>query len=360
MGPLVSFILRSPGAYDKIFRDNGKRATDTGAPKIITMSYLMIDLPHIRIGHLKIFDHLILGVAHLHLEQGSRTLSRSVLVPVAMNAWHPVSESLLSRDIDGAFIPAPLAMDLFASGLDIRLLMFTHRAGSVILKSKAPDIKTMAGFKGKTVLVPTEFSIQNMFLHRLLSSVGLSFGAHDQETADVVREIVPSYLMADMAAADNDQDIAGFAVEEPFGRAAEEKGLARRICTTGSLWKNHPGSVFVLKRSFIEKYPDAVKEIISLFVRTAGWIEENKNETLLSSARLFLGQDREMIRHILFKTDLTYDIPLLVPDPDALNIIQEYMSGAMGIMTTGIDVNLLIDRSFILEIVSENHIENTN
>lgn len=320
----------------------------------------MIDLPHIRIGHLKIFDHLILGVAHLHLEQGSGTLSRSILDPVVMNAWQPVSESLLNKDIDGAFIPAPLAMDLFASGLDIRLLMFTHRAGSVILKSKSSGIKTLDGFKGKIVLVPAEFSIQNMFLHRLLSSAGLSFGSHDQKSVDVVREIVPSYLMADMAAADTDQDIAGFAVEEPFGSAAEEKGLARKICTTGSLWKNHPGSVFVLKRSFIENYPEAVKEIISLFVRTAGWIEENKNEALLSLAQVFLGQDREMIRPILFKTDLTYDIPLLVPDPDALNIIHEYMSGAMGVMAAGIDVNHLIDRSFILEIVSENHIENTN
>jgi ABC-type nitrate/sulfonate/bicarbonate transport system substrate-binding protein len=126
------------------------------------------------------------------------------------------------------------------------------------------------------------------------------------------------------------------------------------------LWKNHPGSVFVLKRSFIQKYPEAVQEMISLFVRTAGWIEENKNEALLSLARLFLGQDREMIRHILYKTDLTYDIPLLVPDPEALNIIQEYMAGAMGVMTVGIDVHRLIDSSFILETVSENHIENTN
>ncbi|MDA8134526.1 MAG: ABC transporter substrate-binding protein [Desulfobacteraceae bacterium] len=320
----------------------------------------MIDFPHIRIGHLKIFDHLILGLAHLHLEQGFETLSRSILEPLSMNAWLPLSESLLCQDIDGAFLPAPLAMDLFASGLDIRLLMFTHRNGSVIVKSKAPEIKTMAGFKGKTVLVPAEFSIQNMFLHRLLSSAGLSFGTHDQKTVDVAREIVPSHLMADMAAADSDQDIAGFAVEEPFASDAQKKGLARRICTTGSLWKNHPGSVFVLRTSFIEQYPEAVKEMISLFVRTAGWIEDNKNEALLSLASLFLEQDREMIRHILFKTDLTYDIPLLVPDPEALNIIQEYMTGAMGVMTTGIDVNRLIDSSFILETVSENHIENTN
>jgi len=320
----------------------------------------MVDLPRIRIGHLRIFDHLILGLAHLHLKNRFRTLSRSALEPVSMNAWHQVCESLLNDDTHGAFLPAPLAMDLFASGLDIRLLMFTHRCGSVILRSRKSGAKSMAEFKGKTVLVPAGLSIQNMFFHRLLSSAGLSFGPHDHNGFDVVHEVAPPYLMADIAAGDDDYDIAGFAVEEPFGSAAEKKGVASKLCTTGSLWKNHPGSVFVLKTSIIEHNPEAVKEIISLFVRTAQFIEKNKNDDLLSLAQVFLEHDKDIIRRILFETDLTYDIPLLVPDPEALNIIQDYMSGPMGVMTSTIDVNRLIDSSFILQTLSENHIENTN
>ncbi len=314
----------------------------------------MIDHPCIRIGHLKIFEHLILGIADLHLKNQVKTLDRSTLKPVAMNAWHQVCESLQNEDIDGAFIPAPLAMDLFASGLDIRLLMFTHRSGSVILKSKRSGIKTIADFKGKTVLVPLELSIQNMFLHRLLSSAGLTFGTHEGRTADVAREVVPSCLMTEMASLDDDHDIAGFALEEPFGRDAEIRGIATRICTTGSLWKNHPGSVFVLKTSFIENYPEPVKELVSLFIQTARFIEENKNDALLSMAQLFLGQDKDIVRHILFETDLTFDKTLLIPDFEALNIIQDYMSGPMGIMKTTIDLNRLIDRSFILPTLLEN------
>jgi len=80
----------------------------------------------------------------------------------------------------------------------------------------------------------------------------------------------------------------------------------------------------------------------------------------LSLAQVFLEQDKDIIRRILFETDLTYDQPLLVPDPEALNIIQDYMSGPMGVMTSTIDVNRLIDSSFILQTLSENHIENTN
>jgi len=313
----------------------------------------MVDHPCIRIGHLKTFDHLILGIADLHLKKQFRTLTRSTFEPVAMNAWDQVCESLLNKEIDGAFIPAPLAMDLFASGLDIRLLMFTHRSGSVILKSKISGVKNISECNGKTVLVPSELSIQNMFLHKLLSSAELSFGTYDNLTVDVAREVVPPYLMAEMAADDDDHDIAGFAVEEPFGSEAEKKGAATKVCTTGSLWKNHPGCVFVLKTPFLENYPEAVKEIISLFVQTAQFIEENKNDELLSMAHLFLGQDKDIVRHILFETDLTFGKTLLVPDFEALNIIQAYMSGPMGVMNSKIDLNRLIDRSFIIATLLE-------
>jgi len=307
----------------------------------------MISRPSIRIGHLKSFDHLILGIADLHLKKQFRTLAWSTLTPVAMNSWPQVCESILNQEIDGAFITAPLAMDLFASGLDIRLLMFTHRSGSSIFKTRRSGIKGISEFKGKTVLVPAELSIQTMFLHRFLSSAGLSLGPHDNATADVAREITPPYLMGEMAAEDDDLDIAGFAVEEPFGSEAEKRGLVTRICTTGSLWKNHPGSVFILKTSLIENYPEAVKEIISLFIQTAQFIEDNKNDELVSLAQFFLRQDKDIVRHILFETDLTYDKALLIPDPEALNIIQDYLSGPMGIMNSSIDVNRLVDRTFI-------------
>lgn len=313
----------------------------------------MIDHPCIRIGHLKSFDHLILGIADLHLKNQVGTLSCSTLVPVVMNTWSQVSESLINEETDGAFITAPLAMDLFASGLDIRLLMFTHRSGSVILKSRIAGIKSINDFKGKTVLVPAELSIQNMFLHRLLSSAGLKYGTYENSAADVVREVAPPYLMAEMTADDADHDIAGFAVEEPFGREAENRGIATKICTTGSLWKNHPGSVFVLKTSFIQNYPEAVKEIVSLFTQTAQFIENNKNDALLSMAQIFSGQDKDILRHILFESDLTYDKALLIPDFEALNIIQDYMSGTMGVMKSTIDLNRLIDRSFILPTLLE-------
>lgn len=309
--------------------------------------------PCVRIGHLKIVDHLILGITGQKLKNNELDLTLSNLEPVAMNSWDQVCDGLTSNDINGAFITVPLAMDLFAKGLDIRILMLTHRSGSVIVKNKIAGKNGLSDFKGKTVLVPSELSIQNMLLHRLLSTAGLTCGSYNDITNDVVTEVANPFLMAEMLMNDQDADIAGFAVAEPFGSDAVHMGIATKVCTSKSLWKDHPCCAFVLNSSVIEQYPESVRELVSIFAQTGQILETSKNEPLLSMAQHFLGQKEKVIHHILTETGVRFDPSLLVPDVQALNMIQNYIADKMSIIKHKIDINLLVDNTFILNTLSE-------
>ena len=305
--------------------------------------------PSICIGHLKIVDHLILGLVDLQLKANELTLAHSNLETSAMNSWDQVSDGLQEGEINAAFIPAPIAMDLFSSGLDIKLLMFVHRSGSVIVKNSNLDTNNIMDFKNKIVLVPSELSIQNMLLHRLLSAAKLKLGSYDDIHADVTREIVNPFLMNEMLANDQNNDIAGFAVAEPFGTKAVMDNIATQVCTTQSLWKNHPCCVFVLKTSFIKQNHKAVQEIVSVFTQTGQNIEKSKNEKIISMAKDFLDQEKEVIEHILLETDMSFSPSLLIPDIDALDMIQNYMTDTMGVLKNKIEINHLVDASFILD-----------
>jgi len=311
----------------------------------------MKDKPCIRIGHLKIVDHLLLGIAGL--QQNISPLTHSILETVAANSWNQVSDALIKGDITGAFIPAPIAMDLFSAGLDIRILMFAHRSGSLIMKNKNAGIQNFNAFKGKTILVPSELSIKNMLLHRLFSSAGLKFARHDDETADVVYEVVSPCLMAEMVVNDSDHDISGFAVAEPFGSDAVHKKIATPYCTTQSLWKNHPCCVFAMTAVVMEQFPKAVEELVSLFTQTAQHIEDSKNDEIFSMAQQFLNIDTNLARQVIFGTDICFNPRLLIPDIQALNLIQNYMADTMGVLKNKINVNHLVNSSFILKSVSE-------
>jgi NitT/TauT family transport system substrate-binding protein len=308
----------------------------------------------LRIGHLKIIDHLILGIAAANASKTKTFITRSRIETIAMNSWDQVCDALTDGDISGAFITSPLAMDLFAKGLDIRILMFVHRSGSVIVKKKQPGKNTLADFKGRTLLVPSKLCIQNMLAHRFLSTAGLRLGPHDQIQTDVFCEPVNPFLMTQMMSEDEDNDIAGFAVADPFGSEAVSRGIAEIVCTTDSLWKNHPCCVFVLRADFIQNHPDTVGQILDLFVQAGLLLETQKNDTLLSLAAEFLSQKEEIIRQALKETNVCFDPCLLAPDTGALNMIQGYMADVMGVLKTKIDVNLLVDNSFIANTLSGN------
>ncbi len=314
----------------------------------------MKERPCIRIGHLKIVDHLLLGLTTLQLKNKESHLDHCTIDPLVMNSWDQISEALTNKEIDGALMTAPLAMDLFASGLDIRLLMFTHRSGSMIVKKTGANIKTIADFKGKTVLIPSELSIQNMLLHRLLSTATLNLGSHDDHNADVTWEVVNPYLMSEMLASDTDNDIAGFAAEEPYGSEAILNGIAQKVCTSDNLWNNHPCCSFVVNASVLEDNATAITELIDLFVQTAKSLKHPINDNILANAQTFLCQKKQVVQNILMNHSMKFDPTLLIPDIEALETIANYMKDSMGILSKKVDIKKLVADTFILNSIPDN------
>lgn len=310
------------------------------------------------IGHMEIIDHLIIGIADLYLKNNLATLSGSDLETVTLQTWDQVQSALISGRISSAFMPVPIAIDMYAKGFDIKLLMFVHRAGSLIVKSKTPNVKNIADFKNKSVLVPSELSVQAMLMHRLLSSAGLHFGRHDDELSQVTMEVVPPYLMPEMISMDKDGDIAGFSVAQPYGSISIDQGLTTSLCSTSSLWENHPCCAFVANQTIIRNHADSLKEIVSLFIETAKDINALKDERIIDFASSFIGLDKKITRQILLESNISFAPELLTPDIRTLEMIQNYMSDTMNILTGKINISDLIDLDFISDIALESTIEN--
>lgn len=312
----------------------------------------MKKLPTIRIGHLNIIDHLLLGITHLKSQQNITSVSHFQFSSQPSNSWSLVAEMLREKRLNAAFLPAPMAMDLYASGMDIRIVMLVHRSGSVIVKQRTPGVKTISDFKGKTVLVPSVFSVQNMLIHRLLVSAGLQPGYRDGQ-ADVACEITNPCLMPEMLKADIGGDIAGFSVSEPFGSIAIAQKTADLLCTSHSLWKDHPCCVLVVGYPLIQQYPEAIEELITLLVQTASQISPITDDIFFSMAADFLNVSEIIFKQILARSNIRFTPELLIPDMDQLNTIQKYMADPMGVLKTQVDVNDLVDDSFIVNAIQE-------
>lgn len=305
----------------------------------------MAEKPAIKIGHLKITDHLILGVTDLKLKKGMEKFEHCSLKPVVKNGWNEVADALSVKSLDGALILAPTAMDLVKSGVDLKLLLFAHKSGSILVKSKKAHIEKVEDFAGKTVLIPYQLSIHNMLFHKLLSEKGLKPGRATETGIDVTLEVVAPFQMPEALEYDEDGEIGGFIVAEPFGSQVIAMGHGEEFCLSKDLWPNHPCCVFVVRNEIIKKHPEAIQEICNSFVKSGLAIDAQPDAASVIGGN-FLSQDKEVIRKVL--TDppdriLTGELFPIIKD---LETIQKYMMDEMKIMTSQIDMEKFVDISF--------------
>lgn len=312
----------------------------------------MEQTPCVRIGHLSIIDHLILGIALKEVETNDTALPSCKIQAVPSTSWEQISDALFHAELDAAFITAPLAMSLFRAGINIRLLMFVHRSGSLIVKTRTPLLKHLDDFKAKTILIPSELSVQHMLLHRLFSSAGLSLGKEGEKT-DIFTETAYPFLMPHILKSGAAENIAGMAVSDPYATQAIKNGDAGLLCTTDALWRHHPCCSLVVRNTLLENEPEAISDIVALFCKSAQKLHLSMDEDIRETAQVFLNIDNTTLTDVLENSGICFDPKLLVPDMKALESIMMYMIKQMGIMDQAVDLDQLVDNRYILNILPE-------
>ncbi len=305
----------------------------------------MAEKPALKIGYLKITDHLILGVTDLKLKKGMETFEHCTIEPVVKNGWNEVADALSVKSLDGAMILAPTAMDLFKSGVGLKLLLLTHKSGSILVKSKNAHIEKIEDFAGKTVLIPYQLSVHNMLFYKLLSEKGLKPGRATDKGIDVTLEVVAPFQMPEALEYDEEGEIGGFIVAEPFGSQVIAKGHGEEFYLSKDLWPNHPCCVFVMRDEVIEKHPEAIQEICTSFVKSGLAVDAQPEPAAVIGAD-FLSQDREIIQNVLTTPPDRILTGELFPQIEDLDTIQKYMMDEMKIMTSLIDLEKFVDTRF--------------
>ncbi|MBU2512728.1 ABC transporter substrate-binding protein [bacterium] len=304
----------------------------------------MADKPTLKVGHLKITDHLILGITKEHDANKTSSFETFNLETVPYMGWNQVSAAMMAGDIDVSFVLAPMAMDLFKAGVGIKLVLFAHKTGSILIKNKAANITSLNDLKGKLIAIPYQLSVHHMLLHQLLTEQGLEPGAGK----DVGLEVMAPSQMPLAVQEDEEGEIGGFIVAEPFGAQAIIEGYGEQFYLSKDLWPKHPCCVVAVKNEIIEKHPDAVQELINSFVKSGHFVQQNLAEATKIGAN-FLGQGEEVIKKVLSDPPDRVMTNELMPVVDDLSKIQDYMCDKMHVLKGKIDLDKFVDLKFAKE-----------
>ncbi len=317
----------------------------------------------LKIAHIQITDHLVVGVLKHLMDKGELKANHFELELVCMQGWNPVARSLEQKVVDGACILAPLAMDLYSIGTAIKLVLLSHKNGSIFVRSnqkkysslkednvndntpkehdnqKGDSRQLQEFFKSTSFLIPHKMSVHHILSHLVLSKVSLNPSMDKGENYDMEFEVTPPVNMPEFIK--QNPQYSGFMVAEPIGSLAVESGIAACQFLSGELWENHPCCAVVMQKDFIDSYTDAVFELTRLLVKAGKFITTHPEEAAQIAVQ-FLDPDKTVgltvpiLKKVLTDPNgiTTDDLYPVVADLDTM---QQYMVKEMGI---GSAVNL--------------------
>jgi chemotaxis signal transduction protein/ABC-type nitrate/sulfonate/bicarbonate transport system substrate-binding protein len=295
----------------------------------------------LRVAHIQITDHLVLGVLKHLLEKGEFKAETFELETRCMPGWNPVRDALRKGTVDAACILAPIAMDLFAFGAPVKLVLLAHKNGSIFVRNRTGRYHAPYEdyFRGKSFYIPHQMSIHHMLAHLFFSRIGLTSGMTGEGNPAVNFEVVPPIKMPEFLK--SNADACGFMVAEPLGTKSIAAGIAESQLLSSELWDNHPCCVVSMRDDFIEPYSDAVYEFTRLLVDAGRFIEQ-KPETAAEIAVRFLDPEGKLgLKVPLLKNVLTEERGIrtadLYPEIEDFEYMQKYMVEEMGI---GSPINL--------------------
>ena len=303
----------------------------------------------IKVAHIQITDHIILGVLKHLIASGERVPEHFELETECLPGWNPVQQSLDSGAVDAAFVLGPIAMDLFSFGAPIKLILLAHKNGSICVRNRKGLLTEPHAefFRDKSFLIPHKMSVHHMLSHLFFSRIGLNPGMAGEGEHDVIFEVVAPVKMQEFLA--KNPNASGFMVAEPLGTKAIASGIAQLQFLSSELWDNHPCCVVAMRDEMVTQYPDAVQEFTEMLVH-AGKFVEKKPEMAAEIGVAFLDPEKNLgLKVPILKNVLTEEKGIKTGDlfPDAMELakMHDYMMKEMGIGKP-IDMETFVDTRF--------------
>lgn len=284
---------------------------------------------NIKVGYLPLTDHLLMIAAE-------REQFKSVgIQPVKFSSWPEISEALKVGAIDAAFLLTPIGLTMRQKGVPVKVVLLGHRNGSAITVKNSGDINRIEDLRGKTIAVPSPFSTHNLLLRKALTDKHI-----DPAKELRIIDMAPPEMVNALATG----RIQGYMVAEPFGAQAEAQKVGKVLMLSKDIWRDHICCVLNVRESVIAKYPEAVQEMVSGFLRTASFIEGNPVLAAKASPKV-LGQRPEIVERVLTSPRDRLSFLNLVPNKKDFAATQDYML-KFGVAKQKVDLAGYLDDRF--------------
>jgi NitT/TauT family transport system substrate-binding protein len=225
------------------------------------------------------------------------------------SGWPEVKESLMSGDLQAAYMLAPLVMDLADKNVPVKIVSVGHRSGAVIMVRTGSPYRTFRDLSGKRVAIPSRFAVDFLFLRKMLAAEGMT-----PKDVEIV-EMAP----ADMPAALYVKGVDAYCTGEPFGAAAQSAGYARVLSMTRDKWPRYMCCVLTVREELIKSNRPQVQTLVNYVLGAGVWLDQqpqNRTKAVkIAAGRKYFNQDPKILEFVMTNPSdrVTYGDLRMVP-----------------------------------------------
>jgi NitT/TauT family transport system substrate-binding protein len=246
-----------------------------------------------------------------------------------------VVESIKGDRLKATFMIVPLAMKLREQGVPVKICYLGHRDGSTVIVRKDLPARDLRDLRGKTFALPSEYSNQNLVIHKLMEDQGVA--------PDEIKFV---YLPPpDMPGALAARAIDAYFIGEPHAAKAELDGSGRVLYHAKDIWPRFISCALVVHEDEIKRRPEVVRDLVRGIAESGEWAETHRIEAAKVAAPYFR-QNEKVVRYVLTTPPDRVSYRMLTPTDEDLQKIQD-MALKMGILQKPVPMSDLINREFI-------------
>ncbi len=232
-----------------------------------------------------------------------------VAPPVKFPSWDAITQAFIAREVNVIHLLMPTTMWVrYGAKFPGKVVAWNHTNGSAI--TVLPEINQPEDLAGRTIAVPSWFSIHNIVLQMLLRQHGLdpvtaipTGGLGDRQV--YLKVLPPPAMLAEL----QDQRIAGYIVAEPFNSAAETLQVGKLLRLTGDVWRDHACCVVFMHEDDVQERPDWTQAVVNALVKSQQWSKANRQELahiLSKDGGAYMPFSADVLRRVLTNYDTDF------------------------------------------------------
>jgi NitT/TauT family transport system substrate-binding protein len=263
----------------------------------------------VRMGYMPVITNLAAPI----LDYVTRDSGGIRFQAIKFASFAEMAEALRNDRIQAAFMIAPLSIVLHQQGEAVKVVYIGNRHESTLVTRKALDIRRLEDLAGRTVAVPMRYSGHNLSILKLLEE-------HSLTGAVTIVEMNPP----DMAAALSAGALDAYYVGEPFAAQTLKSGDAKLFHYVEDVWPGFICNLVVVKQTFIDQQPEAVRLLVSGAARSGFWASTHPDRAADIAAD-YWNQEKALVTYALSTPPGRIDFSRFVPKQSELQQIADLM-----------------------------------